>query len=406
MFSLRSASSCGDGADAVIEAVCRTAATTTNPSPCYRLQTKDSFTCAIPAVSRLPYMNFPLPITLLLRRLQYKSVANCYHSTIYRAPLYTTRAYSKMNSIAGAFKPDSSGVGPKQGEYIPHLKLNDGHEIPLLAYGLGSARSKDEAETTTNLTVTAIKSGYFHLDGAESYKNETELGAAIKKSGIDRTSLFVTTKLQSLHGDIARSFAASLTRLGLDYVDLYLIHAPFGAPSAEHLQRVWSDLEAIRASGRARSIGVSNFSVSDLKTILATARTVPAINQIEYHPYLQHTPDGGGLLPFCRENGIAVAAYGPLTAVTKARPGPVDDVYAELARKYGVSEGEIAIRWCIDQGVVAVTTSANEQRLASYVHRLPRFKLTPREIERVAEKGREKHYRGYWTNKFAADDRR
>ncbi|KAK5636719.1 hypothetical protein RRF57_012431 [Xylaria bambusicola] len=306
--------------------------------------------------------------------------------------------------MLSAFEPDASGTGPKQVGYIPNLKLSDDHEIPLLAYGLGSARSKDEAEKIIQLAVMAIQNGYYHLDGAESYKNETELGIAIKKSGIDRSKLFVTTKLQSIHGDVSRSFAASLARLDLSYVDLYLIHAPFGASSPEHLQKVWAELEAIQASGRARSIGVSNFSVADLKAILQTARTPPVLNQVEFHPYLQHASDG--LLPFCRENNIAVAAYGPLTAVTKAKPGPCDDIYAELAKKYGVEEGEVALRWCIDQGIVAITTSASEQRLKAYMNKLAAFKLTPKEIERISEEGKKKHFRGYWTKKFAADDKR
>ncbi|KAI1312693.1 aldo/keto reductase [Xylaria venustula] len=309
-----------------------------------------------------------------------------------------------MHSIAATSRPDASSTGPKQLDYIPNLKLNDGHEIPLFGFGLGTARSRDEAEKTTQVTVTAIKNGYYHLDGAESYKNETELGAAIKKSGVDRSKLFVTTKLQSLAGDAPSAFAASLARLGLDYVDLYLIHAPFSATSPEHLQKAWADLEAIQASGRARSIGVSNFAVEHLKTILQTARVPPALNQIEYHPYLQHSPDK--LLQFCREKSIAVAAYAPLTAVTKAKPGPVDAIYAELARKYGVEEADIALRWCIDQGIVTITTSANEQRLKGYLNKLPAFKLTPKEIETIAAEGEKKHFRGFWTNKYAADDRR
>ncbi|TGJ83516.1 hypothetical protein E0Z10_g5249 [Xylaria hypoxylon] len=309
-----------------------------------------------------------------------------------------------MNSIAASFKPDSSGIGPKQLDHIPNLKLNDGHEIPLFGYGLGSARSRDEAEKTTQLTVMAIKNGYTHLDGAESYKNETELGVAIKKSGVDRSKLYVTTKLQNMKTDVPAAFAASLARLGLTYVDLYLIHAPYSASSPEHLQQTWADLEVIQASGRARSIGVSNFSVSDLETILKTARVVPALNQIEFHPYLQHEPDG--LLAFCREKQIAVSAYGALTAVLKAKPGPCDDVHAELAKKYGVSEADVALRWCIDQGIVAITTSASEQRLQGYMNKLPAFKLTPKEVESISEEGKKKHYRNYWTNRFDADDRR
>jgi len=203
---------------------------------------------------------------------------------------------------------------------------------------------------------------------------------------------------------VQASFSASLERLGLSYVDLYLIHSPFRASSPERLQKVWAELEAIQASGRARSIGVSNFSVANLKTILTTARVTPAVNQIEYHPYLQHTPDG--LIDFCREKNIAVVAYGPLTAVTKASPGPCDDLYKELSKKYGVFGADIALRWCIDQGIVVVTTSANEQRLQGYMNRVPAFKLTPKEVERIAEEGLKKHFRGFWTDFFAADDRR
>ncbi|KAI0205641.1 Aldo/keto reductase [Astrocystis sublimbata] len=298
----------------------------------------------------------------------------------------------------------TSNTGPTQVEYIPRLKLEDGHEIPMLGYGLGTARSKDEAEKVTDLTMTAIKNGYYHLDGAQSYKNETELGAAIKKSGVDRSKLFVTTKLQSMNGtDVSGEFAGSLVRLGLSYVDLYLIHAPFSASSPEQLQATWADLEAIQATGRARSIGVSNFSVAQLETILATTRTPPAVNQIEYHPYLQHNADR--LLDFCREKKIAVAAYGPLTAVTRAKPGPCDDVYAHLAKKYGVSEADIALRWVIDQGMVAITTSASEQRLAGYMNKIPAFKLTPKEIETIAQEGKKKHFRAFWTNRYAAEDR-
>jgi diketogulonate reductase-like aldo/keto reductase len=207
-----------------------------------------------------------------------------------------------------------------------------------------------------------------------------------------------------MNSDVPTAFAGSLVRLGLEYVDLYLIHAPFSASSPEHLQRTWADLEAIQESGRARSIGVSNFLVSNLETILKTARFPPVVNQIEFHPYLQHAQDG--LLDFCREKKIAVAAYGPLTAVTKAKPGPCDDLYADLAKKYGVTEAEVALRWCIDQGIIAVTTSANEQRLQQYMNRLPSFKLTPGETERISIEGKKKHFRGFWTKKFAADDRR
>jgi diketogulonate reductase-like aldo/keto reductase len=278
----------------------------------------------------------------------------------------------------------------------------------------------DYDEKVVNYTVTAIQSGFYHLDGAEGlfcqffeirssayeclvYGNEEELGVAIKKAGVPREKLYVVTKVASTKKqDVQTAFETSLKKLELDYVDLYLIHVPFYAETPEDLQRTWASLEAIKESGKAKSIGVSNFLQEHVETILKTAKIPPAINQIEYHPYLQH----GSLLDFLRKNNIAVAAYAPLTAIVRARPGPVDGLSAELAKKYGVTEGDIALRWCIDQGIVTITTSSSEQRLQSYLAKLPSFKLTPKEIESIGELGQQKHFRGFWKQCIAADDRR
>lgn len=162
-------------------------------------------------------------------------------------------------------------------------------------------------------------------------------------------------------------------------------------------------MEALKDSGRARSIGVSNFLKEHLESVLATAKHPPAVNQIEYHPYLQHSD---GLVDFHREKGIAVEAYSPLTAVTKAKGGPVDAVYDRMAEKYGVTPGEVALRWCLDQGIVPITTSSNEQRLREFMNKVPLFKLTPEEVREIAERGRERHFRGFWKKRFAEDDRR
>ncbi|KAK3683728.1 NADP-dependent oxidoreductase domain-containing protein [Podospora appendiculata] len=313
-----------------------------------------------------------------------------------------------MHSITSAFKPDASGNPPKQQEYIPNLKLSDGNEIPMLGYGLGTANFKRGGDTAFNQqivdhTVTAIKAGYYHLDGAEAYGNEQELGAAIQAAGVPREKLFVTTKTSCRAGEtVETAFSRSLAKLGLDYVDLYLIHQPYFAKTPADQQAKWAEMEAIKESGRARSIGVSNYLQEDLEPILATARFPPVVNQIEYHPYLQH----GDLVAYHRNNGIAVEAYAPLTAITKAAPGPCDAVYARLASKYGVSDGDIALRWCLDQGIVALTTSGNEQRLQGYLSKLPAFHLTPKEVDEISASGREKHFRGFWLAKFAADDRR
>ena len=159
-------------------------------------------------------------------------------------------------------------------------------------------------------------------------------------------------------------------------------------------------MEKVKESGKARSIGVSNYLEKHLETTLATAKIVPAINQTEFHPYLQH----GSLLPYQESKGIATAAYGPLTPVTKAKPGPCDDQLAFLAKKYFVAEGDICLRWCIDSGVAVITTSGKEQRLSDYLRAMT-FSLTPKEVKQLSEAGMEKHFRAFWPDKYDANDR-
>jgi diketogulonate reductase-like aldo/keto reductase len=158
-------------------------------------------------------------------------------------------------------------------------------------------------------------------------------------------------------------------------------------------------MEAIQQSGLAKSIGVSNYLPIHLNAILKTATVVPACNQIECNPYLQRTE----LLALHKKHGIATAAYSPLAAATKAKPGPVDDYVSRLTKKYAVSENEIFLRWCIDQDIVPITTSSKEQRLSDYL-RAATFKLTPAEIKEINELGQKKHYRGFWTKHFAEND--
>ncbi|KAH8901363.1 Aldo/keto reductase [Thozetella sp. PMI_491] len=277
---------------------------------------------------------------------------------------------------------------------IPTIKLNDGHEIPVLAYGLGTANSKrrNSSEDIVEHTITGIKAGFYHLDGAESYDNEEELGSAIRAAGVPREKLFVTTKASMRSNDpIEKSFSRSLEKLGLDYVDLYLIHQPYYAKMPEDHQKRWAELEAIKASGRARSIGVSNYLQEHLEPLLVTAKVVPAINQIEFHPYHQ-SPE---LFPFLKKHGIAVSAYGPLVPLTKAPGGPVDPILETLSKKYGVSTGEVLLRWVIDQGIVAITTSSKEERLKGIVGHVPAFNLAPEEIEQITVEGRKKEYKAF-----------
>lgn len=312
-----------------------------------------------------------------------------------------------MNSIGSAFEPDASGTPPKQVPYIPSIKMNDGNTIPMLAYGLGTANYKTSSgpseQDIIDAAKQAIDAGYRHLDCAEAYGNESELGAAIKAAKVPREKLFVTTKIGATAKKSAvEALQVSLKKLGLDYVDLYLMHGPWFADTDEELQQRWKEMESLVESGHTKSIGVSNFLQEHIETILKTAKIPPALNQIEYHPYLQH----GDLVDYHKKNNIVVSCYAPLTPITSAPGGPVDGLWKQIAQKYGVSESEVGLRWCIDQGLVAITTSSKRDRLDGYLAKLPHFKLTPREVSDIAELGNQKHFRGFWKNRFDENDRR
>ncbi|KAJ5693319.1 hypothetical protein N7462_002742 [Penicillium macrosclerotiorum] len=288
---------------------------------------------------------------------------------------------------------------------IPTCKLNDGTEIPVIGYGFGTAWFKKQGDTTINSDLVesaknAVKLGYQHLDGAEVYRTEEELGQAIQECGIPRDQLFITTKVNTNIADIPAAIDASLKKLRLDYVDLYLIHQPFFAKTEAQLQEAWAAMEQVKASGKARSIGVSNFLQSHLETVLKTAQVIPSLNQIEYHPYLQH----GDLVPWQHSKGIKTVSYGGLTPIIRAPDGPLGPLLEALATKYAVSPAEILLRWTVDRGGVAITTSSKEERLAGYLRALS-FELTPLEVNEISELGLQKHYRAFWQEKYAADDR-
>jgi diketogulonate reductase-like aldo/keto reductase len=232
------------------------------------------------------------------------------------------------------------------------LELNTGAHIPRV--GLGVWQSP-RGEMTREAVKTALRLGYRHVDTARIYGNEKDVGDGVRASGLPRSDVFVTTKLwndDQGYDSALRAFDASLDRLGLEYVDLYLVHWPVAGKRLDS----WRALEQIHAEKRARAIGVSNFMVSHLEELLAKAKVVPAANQIEVHPFLQHRETRA----FCEKHGIVVEAYSPLT-----RGERLDDPrVAEVARRIGKTNAQVLLRWGIQHGMVVLPKSVKEKRIA------------------------------------------
>ena len=244
------------------------------------------------------------------------------------------------------------------------IELNDGHAIPRLGLGVWLIAAGQNCESAVR---AALDAGYRHIDTAAFYGNEASVGKAIRASGIAREQIYVTTKLwNNAHGDPAPALERSLGKLKMDYVDLYLIHYPV----PERL-RSWRVLEGLRANGKTRSIGVSNFTIRHLTELLAKTGTVPAVNQVELHPYLYQRE----LLEYCRENHIVIEAYSPLTHGERL----ADPKLVAIAKKYRSagrpmtsaaapaagtkSAAQILIRWGLQHDAVVLPKSANRQRI-------------------------------------------
>lgn len=231
--------------------------------------------------------------------------------------------------------------------------LNNDCTMPLL--GLGLYKITDDAEAETAITA-AVQNGYRLFDTASAYKNEEFVGRALAKCGIPRKDLFVTTKIwnnaQRL-GDVEDSLQRSLDRLSLDYIDLYLIHWP--VPGC--FLNTWKDMEKILESGRALSIGVSNFEIRHLEELRRVSGIVPAVNQIECHPLCYPKE----LIEYCQSNGIQVQAYAPL-----ARGAYLDnDILCVLGTKYAHTPAQVGLRWAIQKGISVIPKSTHPERIAS-----------------------------------------
>jgi len=231
------------------------------------------------------------------------------------------------------------------------IKLNNGIEIPYLGLGTYEIRGTKDVE---NAISSALDAGYRLIDTAAAYRNEKEIGKVLKKSGVPREEIFLTTKLDnSDHGydEALRAFDKSLKELYMDYIDLYLIHWPISGKRKES----WKALEKIYDEGKSRAIGVSNYTIRHLKELFEYASIIPAVNQIEFNPFVYEKE----LLNFCNQNNIQVEAYTPLTRGNKFN----HPVIKELSEKYFKTSSQIFLRWGLQHNLVIIPKSSNRERI-------------------------------------------
>ena len=235
---------------------------------------------------------------------------------------------------------------------VPSVRLNNGVEIPQLGFGVFQVKPRDTAEAVS----AALQTGYRHIDTAEMYRNEKEVGQAIARSGIARSEIFVTSKLNNNHrtfDDALRAFDQTLVDLDMEQIDLFLIHWPL--PTISDFVERWQALERVYGERRARAIGVSNFKAHHLQRLFDETEVVPAVNQIEVHPYFAQDD----LLAFDAKHGIATEAWAPLVQ------GAVldDKTVVDVAQAYGKSRAQVVLRWHVQRGSIVFPKSVTPKRI-------------------------------------------
>ena len=237
---------------------------------------------------------------------------------------------------------------------VPDLVLNDGNRIPQFGFGVFQIPPADTASAVR----TALEAGYRHIDTAEMYQNEKGVGQGVRDAGVDRGEVFITSKLNNgFHkpNDARRAFDTTIEALGFDYVDLFLIHWPLPTLYDGDFVSTWQTLEEFKSDGRARSIGVSNFQVHHLERLARDTETVPAVNQIEVHPYFTND----AVRAYGIEHTILTEAWSPI-----AQGDVLDDpVVGQIAQKVGKSPAQVVLRWHIERGDIVFPKSSTPQRI-------------------------------------------
>jgi 2,5-diketo-D-gluconate reductase A len=257
---------------------------------------------------------------------------------------------------------------------IPTLTLNDGREIPQLGFGVFQIPPPETAQAVT----TALEAGYRHIDTAEMYRNERGVGEAVRASGLSREDLFITSKLNNgkhRPQDARRAFDETLSALGSDYVDLFLIHWPLPTLYDGDFVSTWKTLEDFRQQGRARSIGVSNFQVPHLQRLTQETDVTPAVNQIELHPYFLND----AVRRYGEEQGILTEAWSPI-----AQGGVLDDpVIVAIAERLDRTPAQVVLRWHIERGSIIFPKSTTPARIVENIA-LFDFELEPSDLDAIA----------------------
>lgn len=272
-----------------------------------------------------------------------------------------------------------------------------GPKIPVPAYGVGTALFKKEKGEINRTIVDSVKNalaaGFIHIDCAEVYGNEEEVGVALKEANVPRSKLFITSKVMHNVDNIPEALNESLRKLGTDYLDLYLLHSPI--PFYEKkipISEGWKAMETALGTGLVHSVGVSNFRIPDLEELLKTSTITPRVNQIEFHPQVYKAAKP--LVEFCQSKGIIVEGYGPLSPLVRDAQGPVAEFTKSLESKYHVSDTQILLKWAYSKGVIPITTTSKIERMKECLN-FDSFTLDKADIDELGTLGVQHHKRTF-----------
>ncbi|ODO06298.1 aldose reductase [Cryptococcus wingfieldii CBS 7118] len=280
---------------------------------------------------------------------------------------------------------------------VPQVTLNDGTKIPRIGFGLGTAHYGKEC---TSHLLSALQTGYTYIDCAEMYANGSSVKDALKQWDGKREDLYILQKCGG--GEFGTKnpkeiLERLLADMGIDHVDLYLLHSPLLFSPDYTLSEAWAIMEDLQASGLTKSIGVSNFREEDLLEIQKTWKVVPAVNQIEFQPYNYHAANMTRLFDLCSSENITIECYGPLTPLTKAPGGPVDPVVSRIATEKGYETSQVLLNWAAQKSKgVVVTTSANKTRQTTQLDAIrEKEPLSEAEMEEISEAGKKQFKRAF-----------